>query len=76
MELGRPAVELNTSIEESENMNASDRGMKHVCPKCGTKYYDLKKAVVLCPRCGAKPLAAKVSKGARPASKSGTSKVR
>ncbi len=24
-------------------MNTSDRGLKHVCPECATKYYDLKK---------------------------------
>ncbi len=39
-------------------MNTSNRGLKHVCPECATKYYDLKKKVVACPRCGAKPLAA------------------
>ncbi len=58
-------VELPTSIEEPENMNTSDRGLKHVCPECTTKYYDLKKKVVACPRCGAMPLAAKVPQPAR-----------
>ncbi len=37
-------------------MNTSDRGLKHVCPECATKYYDLRKEVVACPRCGAKPI--------------------
>ena len=46
-------------------MSTSDRGLKHVCPECATKYYDLRKAVVLCPRCGSKPLVAKVPKAAR-----------
>lgn len=50
-------------------MNTSDRGSKHVCPKCTTKYYDLRQAVVVCPNCGAKPPAAKVSKAAQPAGK-------
>ncbi len=50
------AVELLTLIEETEDMKTSDRGMKHVCPKCATKYYDLRKEVVACPKCGAKPL--------------------
>lgn len=45
-------------------MNTSERGLKHVCPKCETKCYDLRKAVVACPRCGAQPLAAKVPKAA------------
>ncbi len=52
-------------------MNPSDRGLKHVCPECATKYYDLRKEVVACPRCGAKPLAAKVPKAAQPARKTG-----
>ena len=49
-------VELHTLIEEPEDMNTSERGLKHVCPECATKYYDLKMKVVACPRCGAKPL--------------------
>ena len=52
-------------------MNTIDRGLKHVCPECATKYYDLRKEVVACPRCGAKPLAAKVPIAARPARKTG-----
>ncbi len=52
-------------------MNPSDRGLKHVCPECTTKYYDLGKEVVACPICGAKSLAAKVPKAARPARKNG-----
>ncbi len=59
------------STEETENMNASDRGLKHVCPECTTRYYDLKKKVVACPKCGAKPLETKVPKAARPARKTG-----
>jgi len=43
-------------------MSTSDHGLKHVCPECATKYYDLRKAVVLCPRCRAKPLVDKVPK--------------
>ena len=67
----RQAVELQTSSEEPEDMNTTDRGLKHVCPKCASKYYDLGKAVVACPICGAKPLAAKVPKAAPPARKTG-----
>ena len=34
-------------------MAATDLGSKHVCFKCGTKFYDLKKPEALCPKCGA-----------------------
>ncbi len=64
-------VELHTLIEETEYMNTSDRGLKHVCPKCATKYYDLKKKIVTCPRCDAKPLAAIDPKATQPARKTG-----
>jgi hypothetical protein len=52
-------------------MNTIDRGLKHVCPACEIKYYDLRRKVVACPRCGAKPLAPKVSRAARPVRKTG-----
>jgi uncharacterized protein (TIGR02300 family) len=52
-------------------MIASERGLKHVCPECTTKYYDLRKETVACPRCGAKPLAAKVRKAAQSTRKTG-----
>ena len=50
-------------------MNAFERGLKHVCPECTAKYYDLRKAIVACPKCGAKPLAAKVPRAAQPVRK-------
>jgi predicted nucleic acid-binding Zn-ribbon protein len=34
-------------------MPAKDLGTKHLCFKCGTKFYDLKKAEPICPKCGA-----------------------
>jgi uncharacterized protein (TIGR02300 family) len=34
-------------------MPAKDLGLKYVCFKCGTKFYDLKKPDPLCPKCGA-----------------------
>lgn len=52
-------------------MNASDRGSKHVCPKCAKKYYDLNLPDVVCPICGAKPPAAKAPRAAPPARKTG-----
>ena len=39
VESRRLAVELHTSIEEAEDMNTSDRGLKHVCPECATKFF-------------------------------------
>ena len=65
------AVELHTSFEEPENMNTSDLGLKHVCPECTTKYYDLRKEPIACPRCGAKPPVPKVPKARQPARKTG-----
>jgi len=34
-------------------MPAKDLGAKHVCFKCGTKFYDLRKPEAVCPKCGA-----------------------
>jgi uncharacterized protein (TIGR02300 family) len=43
-------------------MPAKDLGTKHTCWKCGTKFYDLKKADPACPKCGADPRQAPVTK--------------
>ena len=34
-------------------MAAKDLGTRHVCYKCSTKFYDLKKPEPICPKCGA-----------------------
>lgn len=34
-------------------MAAKELGNKHVCFKCSTKFYDLKKPEPICPKCGA-----------------------
>jgi uncharacterized protein (TIGR02300 family) len=34
-------------------MPAKDLGTKHICFKCSTKFYDLKKPDPICPKCGA-----------------------
>jgi hypothetical protein len=34
-------------------MAGKDLGNKHLCFKCGTKFYDFKKPEPLCPKCGA-----------------------
>jgi predicted nucleic acid-binding Zn-ribbon protein len=34
-------------------MPAKELGTKHLCFKCGTKFYDLKKPEPICPKCGA-----------------------
>lgn len=46
-------------------MNTSERGLKHICPECASKYFDLNNKIVACPGCGAKPLAAKKPRKAR-----------
>ena len=69
LEVRRQAGWRHTSTEEPEDMNRSNRGMKHVCPKCESKYYDLKMPVVACPICGAKPPAARLPRAAQPARK-------
>jgi uncharacterized protein (TIGR02300 family) len=33
-------------------MPAKDLGTKHVCYKCGSKFYDLGKPAPICPKCG------------------------
>ncbi len=32
---------------------SKDLGLKHVCFKCATKFYDFRKPVPACPKCGA-----------------------
>jgi uncharacterized protein (TIGR02300 family) len=43
-------------------MPAKDLGVKHTCWKCGTKFYDLRKADPVCPKCGTDPRQAPVIK--------------
>jgi uncharacterized protein (TIGR02300 family) len=47
-------------------MSGKDLGTKHVCFKCGTRFYDLKKPEPICPKCGADQ---RQSPAARPAEK-------
>jgi uncharacterized protein (TIGR02300 family) len=47
-------------------MAAKDLGTKHVCFKCGTRFYDLKKPEPICPKCGADQ---RQSPAAKPAEK-------
>jgi hypothetical protein len=51
-------------------MNRADRGLKHHCPKCAIKYYDLGRKTITCPQCGAKPAEAKLSRSSYVAKKS------
>lgn len=49
-------------------MPAKDLGTKHLCFKCNTKFYDLKKPDPVCPKCGAdqrEATAVKPSEGRR-----------
>lgn len=52
-------------------MNVVERGSKHVCPDCATKYYDLMREAIACPSCGAKPRAAKHRQAASQEKKKG-----
>lgn len=45
-------------------MPAKDLGSKHVCFKCSTKFYDLKKPDPVCPKCGADQREAQAGKPA------------
>lgn len=45
-------------------MNTLERGTKHVCPDCATKYYDLMRTEIACPNCGAKPRPTKIRRAA------------
>ena len=33
-------------------MAKEEWGIKHTCPDCGTKFYDLRKDPIICPNCG------------------------
>ena len=35
-------------------MDIDNRGIKHLCSNCGTKFYDLNKQEVFCPKCNTK----------------------
>ena len=35
-------------------MDYNNRGKKHICKNCSTKFYDLNKEIIICPNCGAK----------------------
>ncbi len=48
-------------------MPAKDLGVKHICWKCGTKFYDLKKADPVCPKCGSDPREAPAIRPPHPA---------
>jgi ribosomal protein L37AE/L43A len=61
--------ETKNPIGESKKMNKTDRGLKHLCPDCGTKYYDLKKKIVVCPKCGAGVAKPKLRSSGRPIKK-------
>jgi len=43
-----------SETEDFKSMNNAERGAKHSCPDCATKFYDLHRKVVACPKCGAK----------------------
>lgn len=42
---------------------ADPRGLKRICPSCGTRYYDFNKRPVICPSCKAEFAAESKAKG-------------
>ena len=56
-------------------MPAKDLGAKHLCFKCSTRFYDLKKPVAICPKCGADQREAPVVKPPPAEKRSRASKV-
>jgi uncharacterized protein (TIGR02300 family) len=50
-------------------MPAKDLGTKHLCFKCGTRFYDLRKPVLICPKCGTDQRESTAAKGPPPAEK-------
>ena len=46
-------------------MDNNDKGNKHICTNCGTKFYDLNKKEVICPKCGTKKFEKNLEKGLR-----------
>ena len=47
------AASFPLCTEGGESIPAKDLGTKHLCFKCGTKFYDLRKPEAICPKCGA-----------------------
>ena len=43
-------------------MDKVNRGKKHICSNCMTKFYDFNKDIAICPKCGIKQLSPKVIK--------------
>ena len=35
-------------------MDNDNKGNKHICKNCSTKFYDLNKQEIICPKCGMK----------------------
>ena len=35
-------------------MDNDNKGNKHICRNCSTKFYDLNKKEIICPKCGTK----------------------
>ena len=58
------------SEDDTEDLSVAkpEWGTKRICPSCGARYYDLRKAPPICPTCGAEfdPEALLKSRRARP----------
>jgi hypothetical protein len=52
-EPGQPAINARHVSGPERSMAGKELGNKHLCFKCGTKFYDFKKPEPICPKCGA-----------------------
>ena len=43
-------------------MDKVNRGKKHICSNCMTKFYDFNKDIAICPKCGSEQISPKVEK--------------
>ena len=43
-------------------MDKVNRGKKHTCSNCMTKFYDFNKDMAICPKCGSEQISLKVEK--------------
>ena len=43
-------------------MDKVNRGKKHTCSNCMTKFYDFNKDIAICPKCGTEQMSPKVVK--------------
>lgn len=63
---GRSQAHDHQQPEGTQEMNISERGLKHVCSACACKYYDLGRKDARCPKCGGEPILGALPSSGRP----------